>query len=210
VLAIVPVNGPAGAKRRLEPLLSWDERAELVAVMLADVLDACRRARTLRDILVVTPDTGLAPPDVDVLPDPGDGHAAAIALGLAQAPASGALVVMADCPLVTPEGLDRLAAAARPLALAPAQDGGTNALALSPADAIEPAFGVRNGAALLLERARVAGLPAEVVEDERIALDVDTPDDVRRVLELGEGTRTMAFLRRTLAAGPVAPSPGHA
>jgi 2-phospho-L-lactate guanylyltransferase len=208
VLAIVPVNSPLGAKRRLESVLAWDERAELVVVMLADVLEACRGTRLVRDILVVTPDTALAPPDVDVLPDPGQGHASAIALGLAQAPESGALVVMADCPLVTPDGLDRLAGAARPIALAPAQDGGTNAIALCPADVIEPAFGLPQGARVVLERAREAGLRAKLVEDERIALDVDTPEDARRVMELGEGTKTKAFLSRTLAANAVAPSPG--
>jgi 2-phospho-L-lactate guanylyltransferase len=206
VLAIVPVNSPLGAKRRLESVLAWDERAELVAVMLADVLDACRGARLVRDILVVTPETALAPPDVDVLPDPGRGHAGAVTLGLAHAPESGAIVVMADCPLVTPDGLDRLAGAAKPIALAPAQDGGTNALALCPADAVEPAFGLPSGAAVVLERARDAGLRAHVVEDERIALDVDTPEDAQRVLELGEGTKTKDFLSRTLAVGGVRPS----
>jgi 2-phospho-L-lactate/phosphoenolpyruvate guanylyltransferase len=209
MLAIVPVNAPLDAKRRLAAVLSADERAELVSEMLADVLAACRAARTLRDILVVTPDTALAPSDVDVLPDPGEGHGAAIALGLAQAPASGALVVMADCPLVTADALDRLARAARPIAIAPAQDGGTNALALCPADAIEPAFGVPSGARLVLERARAAGLAARILEDDRIALDVDTPEDARRVLELGDGTKTKAFLTRTLAVSAVPPSRGR-
>jgi 2-phospho-L-lactate guanylyltransferase len=203
----VPVNSPLEAKRRLERVLSRDERRELVATMLADVLAACRESRAIRDILVVTPETALAPADVDVLPDPGQGHAAAIALGLAEAPESGALVVMADCPLVTAAGLDRLALAARPIAVAPAQDGGTNALALRPADAIEPAFGLANGARIVLERARAAGLAAEILADERIALDVDTAEDVRRVLELGDGTMTKAFLERTLDGRAVAPSP---
>jgi 2-phospho-L-lactate guanylyltransferase len=206
ILAIVPVNSPLDAKRRLEPVLSRSERRALVATMLTDVLAACRESRAIRDILVVTPETSLAPADVDVLPDPGEGHAAAIALALAEAPESGALVVMADCPLVTGAGLDRLGLAARPIAVAPAQDGGTNALALCPADAIEPAFGVANGARVVVERARAAGVAAELVEDERIALDVDTADDVRRVLELGDGTMTKAFLERTLAFRPVAPS----
>jgi 2-phospho-L-lactate guanylyltransferase len=175
--------------------------------MLADVLAACRQSQRIRDILVVTPETSLAPADVAVLPDPGKGHAAAIALGLAEAPESGAIVVMADCPLVTAAGLDRLALAARPVALAPAQDGGTNALALCPADAVEPAFGLANGARIVLERARAAGLAAEILADERIALDVDTAEDVRRVLELGDGTMTKAFLERTLDGRAVAPSP---
>jgi 2-phospho-L-lactate guanylyltransferase len=194
LLAIVPVNTPEGAKRRLAEVLTPEQRAGLVAAMLGDVLDACRRAHAVERIVVVTPDPSLAPPDVEILADPGRGHAEAIALALATAPADGALVVMADCPLSTPEALDHLAAGARPVALAPAQDGGTNALAMRPANAVAPAFGLRDGAALIVERARRAGFEATVLDDPGLALDVDTPEDLQRVLELGHGTRTHRFL----------------
>jgi 2-phospho-L-lactate guanylyltransferase len=194
VLAIVPVNAPHGAKQRLAPFLGEKQRTELLIAMLEDVLAACREASAIERTLVVTPEPALAPPDVNVLADPGRGHAAAIALALRQAPADGALVVMADCPLVRPQSLDRLAEAAQPVALVPAQDGGTNALALRPPDAIPPAFGIRNGAALVVERARAAGFEAAVVDDPALALDVDTLEDLERVLELGEGTRTQRFL----------------
>jgi 2-phospho-L-lactate guanylyltransferase len=196
VLAIVPVNAPQAAKRRLEPVLSAEERAELVVLMLQDVVAACRAARRIRGVLVVTPEPSVVPPDVDALPDPGTGHAAAIDLALGHAPSDGALVVMADCPLVLPETLDRLAESARPVALAPARDGGTNALALRPPNAIEPRFGVTDGAKVLIERARRDGIEPVVIEDARLAADVDTPEDLRRVLELGEGTRSKAFLER--------------
>ena len=199
MLAIVPVNAPQAAKRRLEPVLSAEERAELVVLMLQDVIAACQRARRIRGVLVVTPDPSLAPPDVDTVPDPGEGHAAAIDLALGHAPSDGAIVVMADCPLVLPATLDRLAESARPVALVPARDGGTNALALRPPDAIEPVFGVPDGAKVLIERARRTGIEPVVLEDARLAADVDTPEDLRRVLELGEGTRSKAFLERVFA-----------
>lgn len=194
MLAIVPVDAPAGAKRRLASVLSEAQRAGLVAAMLEDVLTACRRAISVERTVVVTPDTGVAPAGVETLRDPGRGHAAAIELALGLAPADGALIVMADCPLVRPETLDRLADAARPVALSPAQDGGVNALALRPAGAIAPAFGIANGAALTLERARLAGFEPVVIDDLGLALDVDTAEDLERILELGDGTRTHAFL----------------
>jgi 2-phospho-L-lactate guanylyltransferase len=200
VLAIVPVNSPSLAKRRLEPLLSAGQRAGLVRAMLADVVAACKAARSIGAVLVVTPDPGLAPAGTEILRDPGLGHAAAVALALADPrAASGAIVVMADCPLVRPQTLDRLAAEARPVALCPAQDGGTNALALRPPGRIEPAFGVPDGAAALVARARAAGFEAAVVDDPLVALDVDEPEDVRRLLELGHGTATRRFLDRELA-----------
>ena len=200
MLAIVPVNSPSSAKRRLGPLLSAAQRAGLVEAMLADVVAACKRAQSIEAVLVVTPDATLAPAGVDVLLDAGRGHSQAIGRALADArAAAGALVVMADCPLVRPETLDLLAAEACPIALCPAQDGGTNALALRPADAVDPAFGIKNGATVTIERARRRGFATAVVDDPLVALDVDRPEDVERVLELGHGTATHRFLDHVLA-----------
>ncbi|MGH3022685.1 MAG: NTP transferase domain-containing protein, partial [Gaiellaceae bacterium] len=131
MLGIVPVKGLDGAKTRLAPRLSGAERAKLVVEMLDRVLAACQEAGAIERTLLVTPDPALARGRADVLVDGGTGHADALALALADPRAAGgALVVMADCPLVTAEALDALVEAARPLALAPARDGGVNALAL--------------------------------------------------------------------------------
>lgn len=194
MLAIVPVNAHESAKRRLASVLPLPERIALVRAMLADVVSACESAEAITEVLVVTPDPLAVPNTVRVLVDDGLGHAEAIRSALAQAPAEGAVVVMADCPLVRPETLDRLARSARPIALCAARDGGTNALALRPAHVIEPAFGIRNGAAVNLARAHAAGFEATLINDVRLASDVDTPSDLERVLELGAGTRTLAFL----------------
>jgi 2-phospho-L-lactate/phosphoenolpyruvate guanylyltransferase len=180
VLAIVPVKGLDGAKTRLAPLLSPGERAQLVLDMLERVLGACRGSAAITRTLLVTPAPDLAPADVDVLVDEGTGHARALAAALDDPRArAGALVVMADCPLATGASLDRLAAAARPLALAPSRDGGVNALALRPVDGFRPAFGVP--AKATLARARAAGLRPVVVEDPLLALDVDRPEDYEQL-----------------------------
>jgi 2-phospho-L-lactate guanylyltransferase len=200
LLAIIPVNSPASAKRRLAPLLRTELRAQLVTAMLADVIEACRESRAVEGVLVVTPDPALAPHGVEVLVDAGRGHAAAVTVALAQCRADGALVVMADCPLVRPETLDLLCDSALPVAVAPAQDGGTNAIALRPPDVLEPAFGVLDGAAVLVERAERLGVHVTVVDDPLLALDVDRPEDVERILELGRSTRTGEFLSQALAS----------
>jgi 2-phospho-L-lactate/phosphoenolpyruvate guanylyltransferase len=182
VLAIVPVKGLNGAKTRLAPLLSPDERAELVRGMLAAVLAACAESESITSTLVVTPELELAPGDVDVLLDPGDGHATAVASALADGRAAdGALVIMADCPLATGGALDRLARAAAPVALVPALDGGLNALALSNPGLFEPVFGVSDAAARTVERARAAGIEPVVVAEPLLAFDVDRPSDLKRL-----------------------------
>lgn len=203
MLAIVPVGGPAGAKGRLAGVLTPGQRAALVDAMLEDVLAACAGAPEISGILVVSPHDRPLPAGVALLADRGRGHAAAIALALRQSGGDGALVLMADCPLVRPESLSRLARLARPVAIAPARDGGTNALALRPAGVVEPAFGVEGGAAIVLERCRAAGLPAEIVDDPELRDDVDTPADLEAVLEHGAGTRTGAFLADALASAPM-------
>jgi 2-phospho-L-lactate guanylyltransferase (CobY/MobA/RfbA family) len=87
---------------------------------------------------------------------------------------------MADCPLVTPESLDALAAAAQPLALAPARDGGVNALALKTMNGFRPRFGVPVDA--MLDAGRAAGLEPVIVNDPALALDVDRPEDYELLL----------------------------
>ena len=181
VLAVVPVKGRDGAKTRLAPLLQPEERRRLVLDMLERVLEACARAGSITGTLLVTPDPGFAPRGVEVVRDAGTGHADAIALALRdERVRAGALVVMADCPLVRPESLDALAAVARPLALAPSRDGGVNALALRAINGFVPPFGVP--VEETLGAARAAGLEPAVVDDPLLALDVDRPEDYEAML----------------------------
>ena len=182
MLAIVPVKSLNGAKTRLVPILSPDERAELVRGMLASVLTACAESESVMSTLVVTPEPELAPVGIEVLLDSGDGHAAAVASALAdRRAANGALVVMADCPLATGGSLDCLARAAAPVALVPALDGGLNALALSSPSLFEPVFGVPDAALRTVERARLAGIEPAVVDEPLLAFDVDRPSDLKRL-----------------------------
>jgi 2-phospho-L-lactate guanylyltransferase len=194
VLAIVPVRGRDG-KSRLDGFLSSDERARLVEAMLADVLAACAEASVVSRTLVVTPDRTLAYGGGDVLHDEAAGHAEAIAGALCDPRARrGVLVVMGDCPLASGDSLNRLADAAKPVAVAPATDGGMNALALQEVGAFEPAFGVAHAAALTVERARAAGIEAAVADDPSLAFDVDNPADVWRLREHEVTTRAQEAL----------------
>jgi 2-phospho-L-lactate/phosphoenolpyruvate guanylyltransferase len=181
MLAVVPVKGREGAKTRLAPLLQPEERAQLVLDMLERVLAACAEAKSITGTLLVTPDRGFTRVGVDTLRDAGTGHADAIALALRDERArEGALVVMADCPLVCAGSLDALVASAAPLALAPSRDGGVNALALREVNGFVPRFGVPLDETI--GAARAAGLETAVIEDPLLALDVDRPEDYEAML----------------------------
>jgi 2-phospho-L-lactate/phosphoenolpyruvate guanylyltransferase len=180
VLAIVPFKGLGRAKTRLAGTLGAEERARLALALLEGVLQACEQAVSIRRTLLVTPDPGAFSEGLDVLVDRSTGHPNAIDLALADPRArEGALVVMADCPLVVPEALDGVVEAAKPLALVPSQDGGVNALALCPVDGFRPRFGVT--AESMIAASRAVGLEPAVLHDPRLAFDVDRPADLTRL-----------------------------
>jgi 2-phospho-L-lactate guanylyltransferase len=159
--------------------------------MFSDVLVAVRRATRLQRLLVVSGDRGAqriaGGYGAMVLEDDEQGHNNAAAAGVQRALELGAgraLLVAGDCPLVGPAELDELLARpadARSVIIVPDRHGtGTNALLITPPDALTPAFGPgsrdRHEA-----RARAAGLEVQTVEVESLALDVDTPEDLAAV-----------------------------
>ena len=108
---------------------------------------------------------------------------------LSEAVESPVLVVNADLPAVTPRDLLVLLGSIPPegLAVAPAADGTTNALALSAPALFEPLYGPGSS-----ERFLALG-PSRRVELPNLADDVDTLADLEG-LESRLGPRTLAAL----------------
>jgi len=186
--AIVPVKRFADAKRRLAGGIDDERREALVAAMLKDTLAAIVGARSIERTVVVSGDPHAqeiaAEAGVEVLPDPADeGHVTAALAGIARAEVDDAECVVllpGDCPLLDPKELDRLLTGVPSsyVAIVPDRHGtGTNALVLSPPNAIEPAFG-EGSCARHVAAAREAGVPHAVEELPSLALDLDTPADV--------------------------------
>jgi len=185
--AVLPVKRFSAAKQRLAAGVDDERRAELVAAMLEDALEAVGSARTIERTIVVTDEPRAAElaaaAGVEVLPDPGGGHSAAALAGAARALEPGAECVVllpGDCPLLDPRELESLLTGMpdRYVAVVPDRHGtGTNALALAPPDAIEPSFG-EGSCARHVAAAREAGVPYAVEELPSLALDLDTPADV--------------------------------
>lgn len=196
--AVVPVKRFGEAKRRLAAGIDDERREALVAAMLEDTLEAIEGSRAIKRTIVVTGDPRaqeiVAASSAEVLPDPADeGHVVAALAGIARAEVDGASCVAllpGDCPLLEPKELDRLLTGIPSsfVAVVPDRHGtGTNALVLSPPDAIQPAFG-EGSCARHVAAAREADIPFAVEELPSLALDLDTPAD-------------MVALTRALAAG---------
>ena len=186
--AVLPVKRPGGAKSRMAGAMDEERRIALVEAMLEDVLEALDGSRLLFGTIVVTGDETAASlasaHGCEVVDDPDDGgHSEAALVGIAAARDHGAervLLVPGDCPLINPREVDRLLGSVpeRFVAIVPDRHGtGTNALLLSPADAIEPAFG-EGSAQRHLSLAREASVPAGLEELPSLALDLDTPADI--------------------------------
>jgi 2-phospho-L-lactate/phosphoenolpyruvate guanylyltransferase len=183
-VAILPIKRFESAKSRLG---ATAERASLAASMAERVLDALSAATRLDAVLVVTADasarTAAEAHGFEVVAEPVlAGHNAAAQLGIARALALGAkraLLVPGDCPLLSGDEVDGLLERhpGEGVVVVPDRHGtGTNALLLSPPDAIAPAFGPGS-------RDRHLKLAPGAVLDEvpGLLLDVDTPDDLAAV-----------------------------
>ena len=194
IVALVPVRSLTGAKSRLGEPLDAEERADLVLALLRRVVAAARASTRLADVVVVSR-------DMDLLMAAGELGAAIVLQGgdglnegltetvegVLRDGATAMLVLPADLPRVTARTIDDLIEAAEPAARrAPERPlvalvtdrhaTGTNALLISPPDAIEFRFGDGSRAAHRAEAERAGATYLEV--EGPLAFDLDTPEDL--------------------------------
>jgi 2-phospho-L-lactate guanylyltransferase len=190
--AILPVKRFDRAKQRLSASVTDELRRELAGAMVADVLDALARARTIERTIVVTREQSVASGALErgaiVVEDHAEaGQPAAAALGIRRALDEGierVLCVPGDCPALDPHELDALLGAhehaERPphVVILPDRHGsGTNGLLLAPPDAISPSFGP-DSAHRHRALANAAGVLWAIERLPSLLLDIDTGADL--------------------------------
>ena len=208
ICAVVPVKDTRQAKQRLAGVLDAARRRELALAMLEDVLAAVARVPELAGILVVTIDrAAIALARRHGVPVVGDGahagHSGAVAMAARQLATEdfAMLTLPGDVPLIEPQDIRELigahrAASGDAFTIVPARDDrGSNAVLCSPADAVPLRFG--NDSFLPhLRAAEERRMSPCVLRLPRIALDIDTPDDLALLLERGAHTRAGALLEQ--------------
>ena len=209
IFAILPVKNPKNAKQRLEGYLPADHREALARIMYEQTISSLCQARGFDRVLVMTSDAQIAAharglgviveEEVEQLSHSASADAAclrAMELG-----ATVAALAPIDVPLAVPEDFELLAAAARAdkpsLAIVPSADGtGTNALARTPPDVIPSRFGP-GSFRIHLGLAAARGVPVEILRLPGLMFDIDTPQDVAKLLAHAPQNRVAAFLRST-------------
>lgn len=208
-LAILPVKRFELAKTRLGDQLGAGERRLLAEAMVSDVLDALLAAPGLAAVVVVTNEEAVAAIagslGATVLADPSEsGQSAAALVGIAHALELGfdrVLLVPGDCPALDGRALsvllDRVSPTPAVTIVADRHGSGTNALLLSPPDAIEPGFGP-GSFERHRRRASAAGASWHAEALPALLLDVDTPEDLAalRSALASATTRTSALLEQ--------------
>jgi 2-phospho-L-lactate guanylyltransferase len=199
VVALVPVNRLDRAKGRLAGLLSPGERMDLTRATLLTALDALEGA----DIpaFVLTADErarAIVGARAEVLDEDAALRGlnpqleAALAALRTQLGDTAVLIVHADLPLATSDSLTRVieAAAEEPsVTLVESGDGGTNVMLLRPPGLFPLSYGLGSARR---HRAAAHALTVRVVDEPDLALDLDTEDDVRRLLATERGRTSHA------------------
>jgi len=207
--AILPVKEMAGAKQRLAPLLSPEERVGLMQVMLGDVLAALSAAQGLAGIALVTLDPWAEALAQDhgariITEGAREGHTGAVTSAAAVLQAEGVAAILTlpgDVPAVKTPEIEALILAAKAspaFIIAPAHDElGSNAILMSPPNAVKLRFG-EDSYFPHLAAARAAGIVPQILHLPGIAMDIDHPVDIARFAGIAEAksTQTLTWLQQ--------------
>jgi 2-phospho-L-lactate guanylyltransferase len=208
-VVLVPVKEPARAKSRLSSLLRAEERALLCRAMLTDLIRALRPLPY--PVALVTNSAGAARQARSLgwqLFWEGEQTSESASIDeasrrLEQKGIKAVLRLPADLPLIRPDDIDDLLSPARcapGAVMVPSWNGrGTNALLRTPPTLFPSHFGP-DSFALHAGEATAAGAHLRIVENPRLALDIDDPEDIRRFLRQPAEGRTLRVLTKLRVA----------
>ena len=205
--ALIPMKELTQAKMRLADVLDRHERQELALAMLTDVVTACIESGRFDRVAVLSRDSEalwqarelggypLAEPATGT--GLNDGLTFGVRYLARRVGVVELLIVPADIPLITAEDLraavDAIAESGDRLAIVRARDGGTNAMAMRPAESVAMRFGPASAEAHIGD-ARARGIDVVELSLERVAFDVDSPEDLEALPSLPAGAATSGWI----------------
>ena len=188
VRIIVPFR-PDGAKSRLSPVLSPNERHLLALHMLKDVLSVASEAGKITILSRPKADKNLIIPRAEILCsglDLNDALNELIQNHFKRGWPDNLLIIMADMPLLTIEDVQGIIKTDGDVVLSPSRGGGTNMILIRNSK-FRTCY---NGSSFLkhLELAQRMGLKVGIYSTHSSMCDVDVPADIQEILLHGKGT----------------------
>jgi 2-phospho-L-lactate guanylyltransferase len=187
---LVPVKEFRRSKERLSPHYSEEERAHLARAMCEDTFGVVAQVKGIDRVYVVSTEyhaltlaRQLNWRTISETQQVSENHSVDEASRQCAKQGIRALLRLPiDIPLVTAEDIENIFTAVAPepsAVIVPSRNGtGTNALLRSPPDLFPSHFGP-NSLELHVEEAERANAKIKVIRNERIALDIDEPKDLR-------------------------------
>lgn len=180
---MIAIKERARCKTRLAQSLGPAARIELVRAMFTAVLSAAQAARTVRQIIVVSPERDTIPAQIPVIADTGESLNVALTQAhrvLLEFGCQEAVVLPSDLPNITAAEIDALVRAGRRggFAVAPDTHGqGTNGLCLGSSRHFRFQFGEGSQQAHVQEAMRM-GLTPRIIRLPGLEFDVDSIADL--------------------------------
>jgi 2-phospho-L-lactate guanylyltransferase len=213
---LIPIKKTSEAKQRLASVLDQPSRTRLAQAMLHDVLSALHDWSDCPPVGVVTGDPfaiQLAKEyGFELIPDAEDpGETVAIEMATRLSVERGeqdTLVIPADIPLLQAWELEEIWKHAPVMGsvLVPAADGrGTNAAFRRPANLFPLRFG-NDSFKPHLAAAQATGQSCIVLNLPGIAVDVDNPEDLQKLMMLPGNTRAQQLAREYVRTGKITSS----
>ena len=198
--AIVPYKEPPFGKSRLSNRLTPAQRSILATTMLEVVIEALSNAKQIRGILLVSESPHLVGSSINkntlVLETQTNSLKDAVTqagvFATSRLSCCTTFIVPADLPLISAEDIDFAISQHEQVTLIPdVRLKGTNGVIVTPPNAFEYVF---NGQSYLdhQQNAKAAGFHPKSLQIETFAHDVDTFDDLMKVVQLRPESRTSA------------------
>ena len=193
VFVIIPVKGLDNAKSRLSSLLTDDERKQFCLKMLEDVLRTVKSTKYPHETVVVSKDPMMSKIaknfDAGYLKERKRGLNKTVSEAIdwcVERGAASVLVLPADIPLVEPTDLNIMFILGEKasIVVSPSKDGkGTNALLLTPPN-VSPTFYGPHSFQRHIKEASKLKISFRRYRSPRIALDIDTVEDLTYFISL--------------------------
>jgi 2-phospho-L-lactate guanylyltransferase len=203
-MILIPVKNLKEAKQRLASVLDQPERTELARAMLQDVADAVVAWKNRPEVAIVSCDSFALSIacryGFEVIADhrnSGETDAIEMATQVCESRGLDTLVIPGDVPLVQPQELQAIYENAPEIGtvLVPAGDNrGTNAVLRRPAALFPLRFG-NDSFKPHVAAAKATGKPCVILPVRGLAVDVDGPSDLQRLIHLPGKTRSQRLAR---------------